>query len=319
MEVYTNRDYAVKNCTNLYPFGMAMSGRSFNTDKYAYSFNGKPKDDEVYGDGNWQDYGMRMYNPRTGRFPSPDPLFKDYPELTTYQFGSNNPILNIDIDGLEGKPSTVLFDSKGNPRGVTSAQSTLYLPKVPNPYLKPKTDNNFDPRSYTPPPAGSIYQTPTEYERNFNFSVAPETETMIKYDPVFRGVSAGAATVTGVIATTPLVTGAINGAPAATLKIINFATKSNEFIQNAYYTLEQSPIITRIVAGVLLNEAKETVGADCPKLPGIGIDVVDVVSDVAGAAKGYGEKLKDSKQNIQPKQKEQSNQKEQPKKTKKTK
>lgn len=30
-----------------------------------------------------------------------DPLAKDYPELTPYQFASNEPISNIDIDGLE--------------------------------------------------------------------------------------------------------------------------------------------------------------------------------------------------------------------------
>ncbi len=32
---------------------------------------------------------------------SVDPLTKDYPELTPYQFASNEPISNIDIDGLE--------------------------------------------------------------------------------------------------------------------------------------------------------------------------------------------------------------------------
>ena len=31
-----------------------------------------------------------------------DPLTKKYPELTPYQFASDDPIANIDIDGLEG-------------------------------------------------------------------------------------------------------------------------------------------------------------------------------------------------------------------------
>ena len=57
------------------------------------------------GEGNFQDYGMRMYNPRIGRFFNVDPLTKDYAELTPYQFASNMPISAIDLDGLEAKLS----------------------------------------------------------------------------------------------------------------------------------------------------------------------------------------------------------------------
>ena len=53
------------------------------------------------GEGNQQDYGMRIYDPRIGRFLSVDPLTKDYPELTSYQFASNRPIECIDLDGGE--------------------------------------------------------------------------------------------------------------------------------------------------------------------------------------------------------------------------
>jgi len=31
-----------------------------------------------------------------------DPLTGQYPELTPYQFASNSPVQNIDLDGLEG-------------------------------------------------------------------------------------------------------------------------------------------------------------------------------------------------------------------------
>ena len=44
---------------------------------------------------------MRTYDPRLGRFMSVDPLTKDYPWLTTYQFASNTPIMAIDLDGEE--------------------------------------------------------------------------------------------------------------------------------------------------------------------------------------------------------------------------
>ena len=51
-------------------FGMIMSERSFSSEKYRFSYNGKEKDSET---GN-QDYGMRVYNPALGRFLSVDPL-----------------------------------------------------------------------------------------------------------------------------------------------------------------------------------------------------------------------------------------------------
>jgi len=68
---------------------------------FRFGFNGKEKTDELYGTGNAYDYGMRMYDARLGRFMSTDPLFKKYPELSTYQFASNRPIEAIDLDGKE--------------------------------------------------------------------------------------------------------------------------------------------------------------------------------------------------------------------------
>jgi hypothetical protein len=49
---------------------------------------------------------MRIYDPRLGRFLSVDPISKDYPELTPYQFASNTPIWALDLDGLEGFVAT---------------------------------------------------------------------------------------------------------------------------------------------------------------------------------------------------------------------
>lgn len=87
--------------TDYYPFGSIMPGRNFSSDNYLYGFNGKENDNEAKGDGNQQDYGMRIYDPRLGKFLSIDPITKKYPELTPYQFASNTPIFSIDIDGLE--------------------------------------------------------------------------------------------------------------------------------------------------------------------------------------------------------------------------
>ncbi|MBK6730808.1 MAG: RHS repeat-associated core domain-containing protein [Bacteroidetes bacterium] len=85
-----------------YPFGMLIPGRQWSAgSEYRFGFNGKESDAETYGEGNAYDYGFRIYNPRLGKFLSVDPLISSFPELTPYQFASNSPIENIDLDGLE--------------------------------------------------------------------------------------------------------------------------------------------------------------------------------------------------------------------------
>jgi len=94
----------VVNANDYYAFGSQMPGRSYTavgTTGYKYGFNGKENDNEVKGEGNRQDYGMRIYDPRIGKFLSVDPITKEYPELTPYQFASNRPIDGVDKDGLE--------------------------------------------------------------------------------------------------------------------------------------------------------------------------------------------------------------------------
>lgn len=82
---------------------MLMPGRKYSiaNTSYRYGFNGKENDNEVKGEGNQQDYGMRIYDPRLGKFLSVDPITKQYPELSAYQFASNRPIQGIDLDGKE--------------------------------------------------------------------------------------------------------------------------------------------------------------------------------------------------------------------------
>jgi RHS repeat-associated protein len=95
-------DPQVMNAQDYYPFGMLQPERQYGANKYRYGFNGKENDNEVKGEGNQQDYGMRIYDPRIGRFLSVDPLSGKYPFYTPYQFAGNSPILALDIDGLEG-------------------------------------------------------------------------------------------------------------------------------------------------------------------------------------------------------------------------
>jgi len=77
---------------------MGIKNREYVAFKdFRYKFNGKETDSET----GTQDYGFRIYNPALGRFLSVDPLTKNYPWYTPYQFAGNKPILAIDLDGLE--------------------------------------------------------------------------------------------------------------------------------------------------------------------------------------------------------------------------
>ncbi|MHA4812528.1 RHS repeat-associated core domain-containing protein, partial [Flavitalea flava] len=97
-------DADIASAQDYYPFGMQMPGRTYSSGSYRYGFNGKEQDPEVKGSGAQYDYGFRIYDPRIGKFLSIDPLFKEYAQLTPYQFASNTPIFAIDRDGKEFEP-----------------------------------------------------------------------------------------------------------------------------------------------------------------------------------------------------------------------
>jgi len=81
---------------------MLQPGRKYSSgSQYRYGFNGKENDNDVKGEGNQQDYGMRIYDTRLGKFLSVDPLSKEYPWNSTYAFAENDVLRNVDLDGLE--------------------------------------------------------------------------------------------------------------------------------------------------------------------------------------------------------------------------
>jgi RHS repeat-associated protein len=114
--IYMNTDSTwahVVNVNDYYPFGLDMPGRSVREKGYRYGFNGKEKDDNGEFGNTTYDYGFRIYNPSIGRFLSVDPLTREYPFYTPYQFAGNKPIANIDLDGLEDH-----YAADGNVIGV---------------------------------------------------------------------------------------------------------------------------------------------------------------------------------------------------------
>jgi len=103
-----------------YPFGMSIANRTHSLN-YRFGFNGKENDNEVNGNGRFQDYGFRSYMTDIARFASVDPLKGKFPMLSTFQYASLNPIMNIDLDGLEGVASI---------KGVTKSVSSSITPTL---------------------------------------------------------------------------------------------------------------------------------------------------------------------------------------------
>jgi len=106
--IYFNPDLVSAN--DYYPFGMLEPGRQYAQSmlgSYRFGFNGKENDNEVEGVGNQIDYGMRVYDPRIGKFLSVDPLFKSYPWNSSYSYAENEPISNVDLDGQEKYKVTI--------------------------------------------------------------------------------------------------------------------------------------------------------------------------------------------------------------------
>ncbi len=66
---------------------------------YRYGFQGQEKDNELKGEGLSINYKYRMHDPRLGRFFAVDPLFREYPNLSSYHFVSNDPISGVEVDG----------------------------------------------------------------------------------------------------------------------------------------------------------------------------------------------------------------------------
>jgi RHS repeat-associated protein len=99
----------IVNASDYTPFGVQMDGRRFVVDEYRYGFNNKEGDSEI----GTVDYGFRMFNQLLARFLSTDPLVKEYPHYSAYQFAGNKPIVAIDIEGKEEFVITDYYNAAG--------------------------------------------------------------------------------------------------------------------------------------------------------------------------------------------------------------
>ena len=91
-----------------------MPGREFDAGSgYRYGFNGKENDKDISEGG--QDYGMRIYDARLGKFLSVDPIANSYPWYTPYQFAGNDVMRCVDLDGLEPSMRTEKYTENHRP------------------------------------------------------------------------------------------------------------------------------------------------------------------------------------------------------------
>ena len=107
---------------------MLIPNRHGSSNSYRYGFQGQEKDDELKGEGNSLNYTFRMHDPRVGRFFAPDPLEKEYPWYTPYQFSGNKVIAYRELEGLEELISIIPKDT-GQPNilTVTGKQVVMYV------------------------------------------------------------------------------------------------------------------------------------------------------------------------------------------------
>jgi len=123
----------VQTVQDYYAFGMQMPGRKLSGG-YRYGFNGKENDNEVKGEGNQQDYGMRIYDGRIGKFLSVDPLAHLREWLSPYNFVQNNPINRVDPTGalddwVQDADGNIKWDKDANSQETTKA-GEKYLGKT---------------------------------------------------------------------------------------------------------------------------------------------------------------------------------------------
>ncbi len=94
-------DFLLYNISNMYPYGKSYGTNAiYNAaDDYRYGFNGMEKEKNMDASGDITDFGARVFDANFPMFLSRDPLQKNYPNLSPYVFGANNPIAAIDPDG----------------------------------------------------------------------------------------------------------------------------------------------------------------------------------------------------------------------------
>src|SRR5437868_1788017 len=77
-----------------YPFGLTMNDREIKTEPYRFGYQGQYSEENTQT--GWNEFELRMYDSRIGRWVSPDP----YRQFKNPYLGmGNDPVNAIDKDG----------------------------------------------------------------------------------------------------------------------------------------------------------------------------------------------------------------------------
>ena len=177
------------------PFTYRSNFNSTNTGEYRYFFNGQEGDNEIFGIGGFQNYGFRMYDTRIARFWGVDPLTKDYPMMTPFQFASCSPILLVDVEGLEGIENTTEYTSDGVPFNYFNARQSTYVNPKELPEVELKKTVFQQSTKQNTSHQGEIRPAPSEYERAWAES-AGYFGVYIYLDPIVKATATGGLAIT---------------------------------------------------------------------------------------------------------------------------
>lgn len=130
---YYNAD--VISTSDYYAFGQDMPGRNYNYLIYKYGFNGKENDKE--NNAGMQNFGMRMYDNRLGRFFARDPMAPLIFNKSNYSFAGNSPIMFIDHNGgFEISPETAKEFPRLNNMLITISNMVNSPGAISNPIIR---------------------------------------------------------------------------------------------------------------------------------------------------------------------------------------
>jgi RHS repeat-associated protein len=110
-----------------YPFGLEILKGNQPAVKNNYLYNKKELQENL----GMYDYGARFYDPVIGRWTNVDPLAEKMRRFSPYSYGDDNPIRNIDPDGMEtqnccGLPRNVMVRAALSPKVVEHSNKAVY-------------------------------------------------------------------------------------------------------------------------------------------------------------------------------------------------
>jgi len=129
--------------TDYYPFGLEISTPEglLTSGNNPYLYNGKELD-RMHGL-NMYDYGARFYDAALGRFTTVDPLAGNHYNFSPFHYVLNNPILFIDLFGMD--TTVYILDQQNKPDNKRIYTADVYVVvdgEISGPYERSSFPNN---------------------------------------------------------------------------------------------------------------------------------------------------------------------------------